>query len=176
MCVQTQARPFSRSPAPVGPAAGGAAGATFPQASPAALHSYTPSPAHTPYSQHSSPAPSRTPTYTDTHHFQPQVSDVVVHYHRMERSSIACANRVCVQGGNSTSGSGSGFGGELSHDIGAAISSPAPVSPGMAALDFEPPRDEPERDSPMGSTDMHPGSNSNSSLSDYNKVKWAPHL
>lgn len=85
-----------------------------------------------------------------------------------------------MQGGNSTSGSGSGsgFGGELSHDIGAAISSPAPVSPAMT-LDFEPPRDtreradEPERDSPMGSTDMHPGSNSNSSLSDYNKVSTA---
>ncbi|KAJ8707557.1 hypothetical protein PYW08_010809 [Mythimna loreyi] len=149
---QSQSRPFSRSPAPgagTGVGGGGAGGAVpFPAASPAALHSYTPSPAHTPYSQHSSPAPSRTPTYTDTHHFQPQ-------------------------GGNSTSGSGSGFGGELSHDIGAAISSPAPVSPGMAALDFEPPReraDEPERDSPMGSTDMHPGSNSNSSLSDYNKT------
>lgn len=64
-------------------------------------------------------------------------------------------------------GSGSGYGAELSSDIGAAISSPAPVSPACATLDFEPPRD----DSPMGSTDMHPGSNSNSSLSDYNKVR-----
>ncbi|XP_026730669.1 trithorax group protein osa [Trichoplusia ni] len=143
---QSQARPYSRSPAPVS----GGGTTPFPAASPAGgLHSYTPSPAHTPYSQHSSPAPSRTPTYTDSHHFAPQ-------------------------GGSGTSGSGSGYGGELSHEIGAAISSPAPVSPGMAALDFEPPRDprdDAERDhSPMGSTDMHPGSNSNSSLSDYNKT------
>ncbi|XP_075986990.1 thymine DNA glycosylase isoform X3 [Anticarsia gemmatalis] len=131
---QAQGRPFSRSPAP------GGGGAPFPAASPAgagALHSYTPSPAHTPYSQHSSPAPApRTPTYSEPAHF-----------------------------------AGGAFGGELSSDIGAAISSPAPVSPAMQ-LDFEPPRDrEPEQDaSPMGSTDMHPGSNSNSSLSDYNKT------
>ncbi|KAH9644964.1 hypothetical protein HF086_003294 [Spodoptera exigua] len=148
-----QGRPFSRSPAPVSGVGGvGGVGTTpFPQASPAgALHSYTPSPAHTPYSQHSSPAPARTPTYTEPHHYA---------------------------GGAAPA---PGFGGELSHEIGAAISSPAPVSPGMAALDFEPPRerdarDDPDRDhSPMGSTDMHPGSNSNSSLSDYNKVSGAP--
>ncbi|XP_050555191.1 uncharacterized protein LOC126911559 isoform X4 [Spodoptera frugiperda] len=150
---QSQGRPFSRSPAPVGGVGGvGGVGTTpFPQASPAgALHSYTPSPAHTPYSQHSSPAPSRTPTYTESHHYP-------------------------AGGAGGAGGAGpAGFGGELSHEIGAAISSPAPVSPGMAALDFEPPRDEPERDhSPMGSTDMHPGSNSNSSLSDYNKVSGA---
>ncbi|XP_059047003.1 collagen alpha-1(I) chain [Achroia grisella] len=158
---QAQARPYSRSPAPVGGGAGGAgpAGGTtpFPAASPAgaagagqgagALHSYTPSPAHTPYSQHSSPAPaSRTPTYADSHHFT--------------QYTMAVRGR---QGGG-----GGAFGGELSSDIGAAISSPGPVSPGMAALDFEPPRD-PDA-SPMGSTDMHPGSNSNSSLSDYNKT------
>ena len=128
---------FARSPAPVGVVGGGST--PFPAASPAggagALHSYTPSPAHTPYSQHSSPAPAPlTPAYTEAHHF---------------------------------AGSAGSYGAELSSDIGAAISSPGPVSPGMAALDFEPPRDDA---SPMGSTDMHPGSNSNSSLSDYNKV------
>ncbi|XP_063897909.1 LOW QUALITY PROTEIN: uncharacterized protein LOC110382226 [Helicoverpa armigera] len=150
--AMSPAQHYSHSPAPVqaprpysrSPAPG--SGTTpFPAASPAALHSYTPSPAHTPYSQHSSPAPSRTPTYTDTHHFAPQGGS-----------------------GTSGSGSGSGYGGELSHEIGAAISSPAAASP--VALDFEPPRDTPGRDSPMGSTDMHPGSNSNSSLSDYNKT------
>ncbi|KAJ0171219.1 hypothetical protein K1T71_013418 [Dendrolimus kikuchii] len=144
---QSQGRPYSRSPAPVGGGGGGggagagAGGTTpFPAASPAgALPPYTPSPAHTPYSHHSSPAPPRTPTYTDTAH----------HYHEV--------------------GGGGGFGGELSSDIGAAISSPAAVSPGLA-LDFEPPRDPDPAASPMGSTDMHPGSNSNSSLSDYNKT------
>lgn len=140
---QSQGPPFSRSPVPVGGVNVVGGTTPFPAASPAGggLHSYTPSPAHTPYSQHSSPAPPpRTPTYTEPHHF--------------------------------TNASGANFAGELSSEIGAAISSPGPVSPGMAALDFEPPRDpDPERDaSPMGSTDMHPGSNSNSSLSDYNKT------
>lgn len=152
----------------------------FPAASPAGgLHSYTPSPAHTPYSQHSSPAPSRTPTYTDSHHFAPQVRPRPSPPSSPPRPRPSRTHLLWLaQGGSGTSGSGSGYGGELSHEIGAAISSPAPVSPGMAALDFEPPRDprdDAERDhSPMGSTDMHPGSNSNSSLSDYNKVRAAP--
>ncbi|XP_041984170.1 transcriptional activator MN1-like isoform X3 [Aricia agestis] len=142
---QAQSAPYARSPAPAGVVGVVGGGSTpFPAASPAgALHSYTPSPAHTPYSHHSSPAP----TYTESHHFSNQGA-----------------------GGGSGGGSG-GFSTELSSDIGAAISSPGPVSPGMAALDFEPPRSD---HSPMGSTDMHPGSNSNSSLSDYNKQQSNP--
>lgn len=71
---------------------------------------------------------------------------------------------------------GGAFGGELSQEIGAAISSPGPVSPGMAALDFEPPRDpDPDPDPGPGpgraaSPDLHPASTSDSSLSEYNKV------
>uniref|UniRef100_A0A2A4J511 Uncharacterized protein n=1 Tax=Heliothis virescens TaxID=7102 RepID=A0A2A4J511_HELVI len=139
---------YSHSPAPQGPTRARPRRArrrALPGRVPAACTLHGRRPAHTPYSQHSSPAPSRTPTYTDAHHFAPQPGS-----------------------GTSGSGSGSGYGGELSHEIGAAISSPAAASP--VALDFEPPRDTPGRDSPMGSTDMHPGSNSNSSLSDYNKT------
>ncbi|XP_047519427.1 atrophin-1 isoform X2 [Pieris napi] len=141
--AQSQTVPYSQSPVPAVGVMSGGNSTPFPAASPAGgtLHSYTPSPAHTPYSHHSSPAAPAplTPAYTESHHFS--------------------------QGGGSNGGSGS-YGGELSHEIGAAISSPGVVSPGMATLDFEPPRDDA---SPMGSTDMHPGSNSNSSLSDYNK-------
>lgn len=64
------------------------------------------------------------------------------------------------------------------------MSSPGPASPGMGHIDFEPPiaankirvADSAslpsQENSPMGSTDMHPGSNSNSSLSDFNKVHY----
>lgn len=160
-----QTLPYARSPAPAGV---GGATTPFPAASPAgagALHSYTPSPQHTPYSQHSSPAPpSRTPTYADSHHYAHPVGP---------RAGAARAPRpslTLVRSQAGSAGSGGSYGAELSGEIAAGIASPPPVSPGMA-VDFEPPA--PRQDdarSPMGSTDMHPGSNSNSSLGDYNKV------
>lgn len=83
---------FARSPAPAGAVGGvnavgggvGGASTPFPAASPAgaALHSYTPSPAHTPYSHHSSPAPAPlTPAYTDSHHFGTQVRHLIFLLH-----------------------------------------------------------------------------------------------
>lgn len=80
---------FARSPAPAGAGGGvnavGGASTPFPAASPAgaALHSYTPSPAHTPYSHHSSPAPAPlTPAYTDSHHFGTQVRRLLISIER----------------------------------------------------------------------------------------------
>lgn len=134
------------------------AAAAFPQLSPshAVFGSYTPSPSHTPYSQHSSPAagPGRTPGYARSPQFGGPSPRVRAEY------------------------------AELSSDISAAISSPGPASPGIGHIDFEPPiaankirvadtSSAGSQDSPMGSTDMHAGSNSNSSLSDFNKASTA---
>lgn len=171
--MQTQTLPYARSPAPAGV---GGATTPFPAASPAgagagALHSYTPSPQHTPYSQHSSPAPpSRTPTYADSHHYAHPVSPRPARLRSCPHPRAARTHTLRPQAGSAGSGSGS-YGAELGGDIAAGIASPPPVSPGMA-VDFEPPapRQEGDARSPMGSTDMHPGSNSNSSLGDYNKV------
>lgn len=122
--------------------------AVFGAASPA-LHSYTPSPAAL------SPA-GRTPAYCQSPVFA-----------RPEYGGAGTTSSTDLQGD---------------------MSSPGPASPGMGHIDFEPPiaankirvadsNSLPSQEnSPMGSTDMHPGSNSNSSLSDFNKVNVLDNL